>query len=147
MLPVHTTTAKHPGKVVMTGTIADYGKDVATNAQGKPTAQGGYRKLELKKGTILVDVAALTKAVGQAFSDASFDTTTCSVSVTIATPVTITIVSGTKAYAGVTGTLAMTGSYALIAPRTKSGACTTKTTARPLITFAAFTGTGTVALP
>ncbi len=145
VLPRDTTSGAHPGTVLLTGAVADYGKSVATNAGGKPTPQGTYRELELTKGTFLVDIASLEQAIDTTFSHAAFNMTTCSVSITVSGA--IKIVSGTKAYSGITGSLMLTGSIAEIAPRTKSGACTTKTSTRPVATFTEFTGSGTVSLP
>ena len=143
--PNDTTSAQHPGKIVMTGTIADYGSVVSTNAKGKPTAKATYRLLELKKGTILVNIAAFNKAITAAFPHATFDKATCSVSLTVKAP--ITFVSGTKAYAGITGSVTMTGNLAEISARTKSGACTMKTTTPALATYFGLMGSGTVTLP
>ncbi len=143
--PNDTTSSQHPGKILLTGTIGDYGSVVTTNAKGQPTKKSVYRTLELKKGTMLVDIAAFNKAVTADFAHATSNLTTCSISFTVKAP--ITILSGTKAYAGVTGSVMMTGNLAEIGPRTKSGACTTKTTAAPLATYFEITGSGTVSLP
>jgi hypothetical protein len=145
VLPQGETSATHPGTILMTGTIADYGKTIATNAKRKPTASGLYRQLELKKGTILVDISALGRAITKAFSHPTFDAATCSVSVTVSAKVSL--VSGKGGYTGITGSFTLSGSIAEIAPRTKSGACTTKTSTPPLATFSEFTGSGTVTLP
>lgn len=145
VLPANTTSAKHPGKILMTGTIGDYGLAVATTAKGKPTKSGSYRDLELKKGTILVNISPFLTAIDKAFPHATFDSATCSLSVTVSA--SITIVSGTKAYAGVTGSLTLSGFIAEIGSRAKSGACTTKTSTPPLATSSAFSGSGTVTLP
>ena len=144
VLPTDTTTPKHPGKILMTGTIGDYGKTIEVNAKGKPTAHGTYIDVELQKGSILVDVAAFDKAITAAFPHATFDKATCSASVAVHGP--ITIVSGTKAYAGITGSFAMTGNLAFIGPF-KNGACTTKTTTPDVATYFALAGTGTVSIP
>ena len=145
VLPHDTTSGAHPGTVLMTGTIADYGKSVATNADGKPTKEGTYRVLELTKGTILVNITSLDEAINTAFMHAAFDTVTCSVSAPASG--TITIVSGTKAYSGITGSFIMGITIAEIAPRTKSGSCTTKTTTPAVAAFYEATGSGKVTLP
>jgi hypothetical protein len=140
-----TTSVKHPGKVLMTGTIADYGKSFSTNAKGKPTPHGGYVELELKKGTILVDTSSFDKALTKAYSHATFDKTTCSISVSGITG-TVTLVSGTKAYSGITGSIMMTANLGFIGPF-KNGACTTKTTTPAVATYFEITGSGTVTIP
>lgn len=144
VLPTSATSTKKPGKVLLTGTIADYGKVVAANAKGKPTAKGEYRNLELTKGTILVDIAAFDKAITDAFPHATVDKTTCSISLTVTGR--ITIVSGTKAYAGITGFFTLTSNIAVIAPL-ENGVCTMKTTTPAVATYTEITGTGRVTVP
>ncbi len=139
-----TTSVSHPGKIVLTGTIADYGKVFAANAKGKPTPKGVYRNLELTKGTILVDIAAFNKAITAAFPHATVNKASCSISLTATGR--ITIVSGTKAYAGITGFFTMTATLAEIAPF-KKGVCTTNTTTPALATYSAISGTGRVTVP
>ncbi len=145
VLPTSTTSVKDPGRIVLTGTVADYGAVVKTNAKGKPTVKGSYVNLELKKGTMLVSVTGFDDALTKAFSHATFDQKTCSISVSGVTG-PVTVVSGTKAYAGIKGSFAMTGNVAEIGPTVK-GACTTKTTTPPVTTFFELTGTGSVSLP
>jgi hypothetical protein len=139
-----TTAGKHPGKILLAGTIADYGTTVNTNASGKPTHNGGYAELDLKKGSIFVDLAGLDKAITKAFTHATFDKVTCSISA--AATGAVTIVSGTKAYAGIKGSFMLSGNIAEIGPSVK-GVCTTKTTTPAVATFTEFTGSGTVSLP
>ena len=52
------TTTKTPGKILITGAIADHGTVITTNAAKKPTTKGSYKLLRFKDGTILVDGAA-----------------------------------------------------------------------------------------
>jgi hypothetical protein len=113
--PTHTagtTTLKHPGTVMITGAIGDYGTSLSENARGKAVKKGPFKLLRLHKGTA-----------------------------------PITIVKGTGAYTGITGSVTFTVSYGLILPKKKSGACTEKTSTKPLATFTSFSGTGTVTLP
>ncbi|HTX62803.1 MAG TPA: hypothetical protein VMD28_04150, partial [Acidimicrobiales bacterium] len=84
--PSSTTSAAHPGKILLTGTVADYGTVVAANSKGKVTAKGEYRLLQLKKGTILVNITSFNEAVTKAFSHATFDKMTCSISLTASGP-------------------------------------------------------------
>lgn len=144
--PNDTTTPKHPGKILLTGAIGDYGTVTSTNAAGKPTKNGDFRLLKLKKGTIVVNITSFQQQLGNAFSSpAALDGTTCSMAVSASGP--ITIVSGSKSYAGITGSFTMTGVFGGLAARTKHGGCTTKTTAPPVATFLMLTGSGTVTVP
>ncbi|MGH9092150.1 MAG: hypothetical protein ACRDZR_12365 [Acidimicrobiales bacterium] len=144
--PTETTSVKHPGKILLTGAVGDYGTVISANAAGKATRKGTYRLLRLKKGTILVDIATFQKALESSFtSPTALDQTTCSIAVSPTGPVAV--VSGTGSYSGISGSFTMTAFVAGIAPRTASGACTVKTTTAPLATFTVITGTGTVTVP
>ena len=135
------TTAKLPGKVMFTGSFADYGKVVTVNASGKPAKNGGYVLLTLKKGSILVNVSGINKAFSSAQPQTN-NTTSCSADVQFTAPVTV--VKGTKTYVGITGTFTMTAKAAFIGSKTKSGACTEKTTSPAVASYESFTGMGTV---
>jgi hypothetical protein len=134
------TTVKRPGKVMFTGSFADYGRSVNTNANGKPTKNGGYVLLTMKKGSIMVNISKLNAAFKTA-QPQTFNMTSCSADVHISAPVTV--VKGTKAYVGIGGTFNMTASVAFIGP-IKNGKCTTKTTTPALATYSAIMGSGTV---
>jgi hypothetical protein len=135
------TSVKRPGKVMLTGSVADYGRSVSTTASGKPTKHGTYVLLTLKKGSILVNVSQFNAAAKSAQPE-TFNKTSCSAEIHISGPATL--VRGTKAYVGIGGTFTMTATFAFIGPLTKSGACTTKTTTPALSTYGAITGSGTV---
>jgi hypothetical protein len=134
------TTVKRPGKVMFTGSFADYGRSVNTKANGTPTKRGGYVLLTLKKGTILVNISQFNAAFKTA-QPQTYNKTSCSADVHISAPVTV--VKGTKAYVGISGTFSMTASVAFIGPL-KNGTCTTKTTTPALSTYSAIMGSGTV---
>jgi hypothetical protein len=106
--------------IVITGAIADRGRTVAASSAGKPTKDGEFTKLVLKQGTILADATQLGAANAAAQSP-DFDEATCSGSATATAPAPI--VSGTKAYAGITGSVDLTITYAFILPRASDGAC------------------------
>jgi hypothetical protein len=136
-----TTTSKHPGKVMFTGAIGDYGTSFNVTSTGKPAKKKSpYKLLKLKKGTMTVTASALGKALKSA--KPTLNTTNCSVTVAATAP--ITIVKGTGAYANISGTVTFSASYAVILPKTSSGKCTTKTSTKALATYASFIGTGTV---
>ncbi len=121
------------GKILITGAIADYGL-----TKGKKSGQA-----VLKKGTIKVNLKqfnAATNAVNPTINPLN-----CSTSFTASAPVPI--VSGTGAYAGITGSFTLTAQYAFILPKTKSGSCNTSNNANPISQYGSVSGSGTVSLP
>ncbi len=136
-----TTSAANGGKVIFTGAIGDYGNAQKVDAAGKATTKGVYRLVRLKKGTVLVDIAKFAAAEKEATG--SLDLATCSYFATLSAPVTI--VSGTGAYHGITGSVTLTDRSGAIGALT-NGKCTTKTTTPALATYTSITGSGTVTL-
>ena len=121
------------GKILITGAIADYGV-----TKGKKSGQA-----VLKKGTIKVNLKqfnAATNAVNPTINPSN-----CSTSFTASAPVPI--VSGTGAYAGITGSFTLTAQYAFILPKTKSGSCNTSNNANPISQYGSVSGSGTMSLP
>jgi hypothetical protein len=139
------TSSKRPGKVIFTGSIGDYGRDVKANAAGKATKNGTYRLLKMQKGSILVNIGPFQKAETAAFSSPTFNSANCSLSVNVSGP--ITVVSGSGSYSGITGSVTLTAHFAGIARRASNGSCTTKTTTPALATYTSIVGTGTVTVP
>jgi hypothetical protein len=129
------------GTILITGAIADHGKTLNVNAAGKTDTNGNYVKLELKKGMMLVNSTQFNSILNNA-QPTDYDATTCSASVTGTGPVQI--VSGTKAYSGITGSLTLTATFAFIGPFTKKGQCNTSNNAAPVAQWSAITGSGTV---
>jgi hypothetical protein len=137
-----TTTPKHPGKVLFTGAIGDYGTSVSVNAQGKAKKKGEYKLLKLTKGSILVNGSALDLTA----ATPTVNSSNCSF--TVSATAAIPIVKGTGAYAGITGSVTFTASFGAILPKKKSGSgCTESTSAKLLAESTEFSGTGTVNLP
>jgi hypothetical protein len=129
------------GTVVITGAIGDYGKAVKANSAGKADNKSTYTSLVLKKGTILINGSQLRAAV-QSSQSADFSAVTCSGSEVVTAPVPI--VSGTKAYAGISGSVTATATFVFIAPLTSGGQCNTSNNAKLLIGLEAITGSGPV---
>jgi hypothetical protein len=129
------------GTIVITGAIGDYGKTVDVNAAGKVTKNGNYTKFVLKKGTVLINGTQLQAAL-QNSQPTDFNIVTCSGSAIANAPVPI--VSGTKAYAGITGSLTATATFAVVGPLTSSGKCNTSNNANPVAQYVSIAGSGTV---
>jgi hypothetical protein len=128
------------GTIVITGVIGDSGKTVRVNSAGKADKKGTFSQFLLKKGTIVVDSTQVQAALKSGASPpADFNTATCSGSDIASAPVPI--VSGTKAYAGITGSLTVSLSFAVAIPLTSSGKCNTN---NPGAQTGFITGSGTV---
>jgi hypothetical protein len=128
------------GHVVFTGAIADSGRAANADAAGKPTKTGGYKLLTLRKGTILLNGKRLKAALNNP-KPSAFNSTTCSGD--FVAKARSPIVSGTGAYAGISGTFHVTVTFAIVLPLTK-GKCNTNTSANPVAEYGSISGTGTV---
>jgi hypothetical protein len=128
------------GSAVFTGAIAGSANLVAANSSGKPDTKGGYKLVKLKTGTILLNGTNINKVLNNA-PPTEFNSTTCSGSFTGAAPVPI--VSGTGAYAGISGTANITVTFAVVLPLTK-GKCNQNTNANPIAQYGSISGAGTV---
>ena len=135
------------GIVVFTGAIGDYGTTTGhSDKDGKPDKQGAYGNILLKKGTIRVDLAAFGAKAQSAGSQTPLNSAGCSQTISFSAPVTL--VSGTGLYQGISGTINLTETVALVYPRYSSGKnkgmCNASNNAEPLATWASITGSGTV---
>jgi hypothetical protein len=128
------------GAVVVTGAIGDYGNSANVNAVGAPSKKGTYTLLKLKKGTILLNTTQLNQNLNSSSTPpTSQSATNCSATFVVTDPVPV--VSGTKAYAGISGTLNATVSFAFVTPM-KNGKCNMN--ANPLAQYGSIQGSGTV---
>jgi hypothetical protein len=132
------------GTILITGAIGDYGKTVKIDKAGRPDANGAYSKLELHKGTIVLDGTTLDKQIQAGSAHAHLNPVSCSLEGSLTAPAPI--ISGTGAYAGATGTIKVTFTLAELAPTYTSGAkqgqCNTSN--GPDAEFATIRGIGTV---
>jgi hypothetical protein len=133
-----------PGTVLITGAIGDYGKTLKINKAGQQDPKGTYSLLELSKGTIVTDGAPLQKRIQAGSARANLSPVSCSLEGSVTAPEPI--ISGTGAYAGITGTLQVTFTFAELAPTytsgPKKGHCDTSN--GPDATFATTRSSGTV---
>ena len=128
------------GTFMFTGAIGDYGTAQRQNANGSPSAAGGYVKFNLKLGTFVANATSLFTALGNARF--SFNAATCSGSGGATGSAILS--GGTGKYAGISGTLRVTATFAQIGSRLKNGKCNMSNNAKPLSQFSLVTGSGHV---
>ena len=131
------------GTVIITGAIGDYGTTTKADRNGQVDPNGQYSLLQLKNGTVLSDPSALDAKIQAGTPNAKIDPVSCSLQGSVSAP--NPIISGTGAYAGITGTVDTTFTIAELAARTPSGACDTN--ADPIDVYATIYSTGVVHLP
>jgi hypothetical protein len=128
------------GKILFTGAVGDYGSS-------SPATSSGGKKIgtaTLTKGTIKIDLTAITVNVEKA--NPTVNAATCSGSLTETG--TAPVVSGTGLYPGIHGTLHITESFGFIGAKYKSGAkkgqCNTSNSAPTVAEMGTVYGSGTV---
>jgi len=127
------------GKVLLTGAVGDYGSSHTVTTGGKRIGTA-----TLKKGTIKLNLTAISKKANNATP--TVDAATCSGSITVsaATP----IISGTGLYAGIHGTVKITESVGFLGATFKSGPkkgqCNLSNSAPTVAQMATVYGSGTV---
>jgi hypothetical protein len=101
------------GKILVTGAVGDYGTT-------SPSKSSGGKKLgtaTLKKGTITIDLTAISAKVDKA--NPAVNVATCSAALSETAPAPV--VSGTGLYAGIHGTIQITESFGFLGSTYKSG--------------------------
>jgi hypothetical protein len=144
--PAHGNSAVQ--KIMITGAIGDFGKATSTTKSGKPNPNGKYVHIVLQKGTFRVNAVALNNKL--ATMRPHVNKSTCSAWGAGSGPVTL--FDGTGRYAGISGRIKITTSFAAIFPRfgsgPKKGQCNHSNHAMPLAFFTSpLTGAGKVTLP
>lgn len=128
------------GHVLVTGVVGDYGKSENATAAGKLIShKSPYKELILKHGTILLNLTEYSQAENEA-KPTMFNTSNCTSYLTVSAAAQI--MSGTGAYRGITGTVALSAETAALLPKTRKGAC--NESANPLDDYLTVSGTGTV---
>jgi hypothetical protein len=131
--------------VVVVGAIGDYGTAVNVNKNGKPNPNGNFVKLKLKKGTFMLDVTAVNKAIESITQPQVASQTTCSAAQTGSGEVTF--FKGTGLYKGISGTANVSITFGGVGSRYTSGAkkgqCK-QGDPSPRASFGFVTGQGTV---
>jgi len=128
------------GTIVIAGAVGDYGPTIKVDRAGHTDPTGTFGKLVLQRGTIMINNTALQRAIQAGSRHAHLNPATCSLHGTISAP--SKIVSGTGAYAHITGTIKVTFTMAELVGRLAGGGCNTK--AGPIAVYASIFGTGTV---
>jgi len=105
-------------KILVTGAIGDYGKTISTDKNGKVDPNGNYQLVKLTKGTFVVNATAFDKKLSQNHGG-QLNRSTCSIVFGGSGPGTVG--QGTGAYAGVSGKVTITATFAGIQPRYTSG--------------------------
>jgi hypothetical protein len=126
------------GSFMFVGGIGDFGVGRHTNASGATDPNGDFVHFTLKHGTFVADATAFFNALNHA--KFSFSKTTCSG--TFGGSGSATLSDGTGQYAGISGTLQVTGTFAAVSPRLKNGKCNVSQKAKPLAQFNLVTATG-----
>lgn len=124
-------TGNGGGKILITGAIGDYGRTKKVK---------GTNEALLRKGTIVVNLKQFNTALNNA--NPTVNPSNCSASLMTSAPVPI--VSGTGAYAGITGSFTLNAQYAFVLPKNKSGSCNTSNNANPLNQYSSVSGSGSV---
>jgi hypothetical protein len=132
-----TSTSETKGKILITGAIGDYGTTVSQDANGKPNPNGNFEKVTLQQGGFIVDGTELNKKLNSA--KPTINKANCSFSFTGTGPTTVG--NGTGAYAGISGNIAITVTFAEIAKKTAKG-CSPN--GNGLAGYQSITGSGTV---
>ena len=113
-------------------------------ANGTPNQNGNFVRIALHKGGFEVNSTALNAKADK--TEPSVNATTCSGALSVTDPATL--LDGTRLYKGITGTVSITETFALVLPRHASGPdkgqCNEAGSAQPLASYGSLVGTGTV---
>ena len=134
-----TTTSNTKSKILITGAIGDYGTAVSQDANGKVDPNGNFEKVTLKQGGFVVNATGLAKKINSV--KPTINKANCSVAATATGPGTLG--DGTGAYTGISGTVALTVTFAGIAPKTATG-CNLSQNAPVFGAYQSITGVGSV---
>jgi uncharacterized membrane protein len=140
-------TSDTTSPITITGAIGDYGLTTSINKNGTTDPEGNYVKIVLKKGSFEVNSTTLNKTTNSAPPE-MYNSSNCSFVGGGTGPVTL--LDGSGAYKGITGTLTITETFVGILPRITSGKnkgqCNMANNVNPLkgSTWGSITGSGTV---
>jgi hypothetical protein len=138
----NTAEADWGGTVVLTGAIGDHGRAVNASPSGKQKKNGTYTLLLLMKGSILLNTTQLNKQLNDPSLPYSWNAVTCSGNYYATDPVSV--VSGTKFYAGVSGSVNVTAAIAFVDPLQKGKCNNGQNSPNPSALYTSVSGTGNV---
>jgi hypothetical protein len=142
-IQVYAESQSSGGTVVITGVIGDSGTTTPINARGKVDAGGNYVRFNLKFGTFVVNLLAFAGKVNP-----PVNATNCSAVLTITAPAPSPLLDGTGAYKGITGSLTLDFTLAVVLPKYKSGQhkgqCNESSSVKPTGQLGLVTGSGVV---
>jgi len=133
--------SQRPSRVLVTGSLVDFGEALRANSDGRRDPRGSFTLLALHKGSILVGGPELSPSAPTSTAARSG---TCAVSTTADDR--IPVLRGTRNYAGITGTMTVSVSSVLILPLQPGGKCVTGSGAHPLASWSTITASGTVTI-
>jgi hypothetical protein len=132
-------------KILFTGVIGDYGTATTIDKNGKVDQNGDYVRIKLTKGSFEVNSVALNKKLAKA-PPQFVSKSNCSV--VFGGSGAVTLFDGSGAYAGISGTLRITETFAGIGRRytsgPKKGQCEQGENTQPLAFYGTVHGSGTV---
>jgi hypothetical protein len=132
------------GTILIVGAIGDWGTTLNINANGTTDPNGNYAKITLQKGTFEVNLTTINAISNKA--QPTFYAGSCSALFSAKGP--IGLLDGTGDYKGISGTLIVTETFALIMPRYSSGAhigqCNMSNSAQPAAEDGAISASGNV---
>jgi hypothetical protein len=105
-------------KILVVGAIGDYGTASSVDQNGKPAQNGNFEEIRLQKGSFLIN-ATTFNAAGNKVRPVIASRKNCSVLASWHAPASI--VSGTGAYKGISGTLKLQGTFAGVGRKFTSG--------------------------
>lgn len=132
-------------QILLTGVIADHGTATTIDKDGKVDPNGHYVMVKLQAGGFEVNASEFDEVFEKL--QPTVNAATCSAWATGTGPVSL--FNGTGSYTGITGTIRITSSYAIIFPRyatgAKKGQCNERQNAQPVAQFEGdITGSGAV---
>ena len=132
---------------MVTGAIGDYGKTTPeTDKNGTTNPKGNYGKFVLQKGTIEANLTAFNAKEQSLGSQSPINPATCSMKASATAPVML--FNGTGLYQGITGTVNLSVTFAVVLARYTSGKnkgkCNESNNANPVAQWGSITGSGSV---
>ncbi len=131
-------------KILLTGAIGDHGTATSMEKDGTVNKNGRYVRIRLTKGTFEVNAVELNQRLDKL--QPTIDTTTCTAWGSGSG--NVTLFNGTGAYAGISGAIKMTSSFAATfafdKTGPKAGHCNVSNNAQPTSQFTSLTGVGRV---